>query len=253
MGEPGPRATELFFEVFEALPTQGPGYRACARRALALCRDLPSAPRVLDLGCGTGAQTLHLAEWTGGSILAIDSHAPSIARLQATLAERGLAGRVEARVGDMARLGLPAGSFDLVWSEGAFYNLGIEEALGICRGLLRPGGRVAFSDAVWRKEAPPEPVQACFADYPGMGRVEAVLARIERGGFTLLGHFPLPDEAWWDDFYTPMTRRIETLRSRYAGDEEALGVLEGIAEEPRLHRKWGDFYGYEFFVAGRRG
>ena len=253
MDETDPRAMGLFFQVFESLPRQGPGNRACARKALRLCRDLPSSPRILDLGCGVGGQTHHLAGLTAGSILAVDSHAPFVARLEATLAERGLSRRVEAVAEDMARLELPPGSFDLVWSEGAFYNIGIDRALGICHGLLRPGGHVAFTDAVWRKEDPPEQVKASFADYPGMGRAEEVLARIEKGGFTLLGHFPLPDEAWWDDFYTPMTRRIETLRSRYAGDEEALGVLEGIAEEPRLHRKWGDVYGYEFFVAGRRG
>jgi len=252
MDEADPRAMGLFFEVFESLPRQGPGNRACARRALDLCRDLPSSPRVLDLGCGTGAQTLHLAEWTSGSILAIDSHPPFVARLQATLAAGGLSPRVEAMVGNMDRLELPAGSFDLVWSEGAFYNIGIDKALGICQGLLRPGGHVAFTDAVWRKEDPPEQVEASFADYPGMGRAEDVLARIEKGGFTLLGHFTLPDEAWWDDFYTPMTRRIEALRQKYAGDEEALGVLDELAREPRMHREYGEWYGYEFFVARRR-
>ena len=46
------------FEVFEALPRQGPGDRACAERALALCDELPATPRILDLGCGVGAQTM---------------------------------------------------------------------------------------------------------------------------------------------------------------------------------------------------
>ena len=72
---------------------------------------------------------------------------------------------------------------------------------------------------------------------------------IERSGFTLLGHFTLPDEAWWDDFYTPMERRIVELRGKYAGDEEALAVLDEIAEEPAMHRRYSDYYAYEFFVA----
>ena len=140
MNEPTPRFQQLFFEVFETLPRQGPGNRASAAKAFALCRDLPPSPAVLDLGCGVGGQTLYLAELTSGSIVAVDSHAPSIERLRTTVIERGIARRVSAAVADMGSLELPAASFDLVWSEGALYNLGIENALRVCHTLLRPGG-----------------------------------------------------------------------------------------------------------------
>jgi hypothetical protein len=59
----------------------------------------------------------------------------------------------------------------------------------------------------------------------------------------------LPDEAWWDDFYAPMERRIETLRSTYAGDIEALAALDEVAQEPEMHRRHSAYYAYEFFVA----
>jgi cyclopropane fatty-acyl-phospholipid synthase-like methyltransferase len=81
------RYWEVFFEVYEALPRQGPGNRACVQHARALCRELPSSPAVLDLGCGVGGQTLHLAELLRGSIVAIHNHAPSIERLNAALTE----------------------------------------------------------------------------------------------------------------------------------------------------------------------
>lgn len=242
----------IFFEVYEPLPRQGPGNRASAARALGLCRDLPPNPAVLDLGCGVGGQTLHLAELTRGSIVAIDRHAPSIERLQATIAERGLAHRVQPVVGDMAHPGHAPESFDLVWSEGALYNVGIENAVRICHGLLRPGGYLAFTDAVWLKENPPPEVKASFdLDYPAMGNVSGVLAAIERSGLTLVGHFTLPDEAWWDDFYTPMQRLIQALRCKYAGDAEALAVLCQLAQEPEIHGRHSTYYAYEFFVARR--
>jgi SAM-dependent methyltransferase len=253
MNEPASRFWEVFFEVYEALPRQGPGNRACAARALSLCRDLPPSPVVLDLGCGVGGQTLHLTELTSGSIVAIDSHAPSIERLNATLAERGLSQRVRALVGDMAHPEQPQNSFDLIWSEGAIYNIGIENALRICHGLLRPGGHLAFTDAVWRKEDPPPEVKASFdLDYPTMGWADDVLAAIEKCDFELLGRFTLPDEAWWDDFYTPMQRRIGVLRGKCANDAEALAVLDQLAQEPEMHRRYSDYYAYEFFVV-RRG
>ncbi len=252
MSEPASRFWEIFFEVYEALPRQGPGNRACAVRALALCRDLPAAPAVLDMGCGIGGQTLQLAELTSGSIVAIDNHAPSIKRLSATIAARGLGQRVRALVADMANTGLPPASFDLIWSEGALYNLGLENALRVCHALLRTGGYLAFTDAVWRKASPPPEVRAAFdLDYPTMGWTTDVLAAIASCGFELLGHFTLPDEAWWDDFYTPMQDRVQQLRAAYAADREALEVLDHVAQEPELHRMHSDCYAYEFFVTRR--
>jgi SAM-dependent methyltransferase len=254
MTEPTPRFWEIFFDLYEGLPRQGPGNRACAEKALGLCRDLPPVPAVLDLGCGVGGQTLHLFALLPGAIItAIDSHAPSIKRLRTMVAERGLSARVRPMVGDMAHPGLPPESLDLIWSEGALYNLGIENALRVCHGLLRPGGYLAFTDAVWRKENPPPEVKASFDfDYPTMGRVPNVLAAIDRTGFSLVDHFTLPDEAWWDDFYTPMERRIEVLRGKYTGDAEALAVLDQLAQEPEMHRRHSDYYAYEFFGARRR-
>lgn len=253
MSELSARFWPVFFELYESLPRQGPGIRACAERALSMCGDLPPAPAVLDLGCGAGGQTVHLAELTAGTIVAVDSHEPNIERLRQRAAGRGLAERISPVVGDMSNLALPQESFDVVWSEGALYNIGIGNALRICRGLLRPGGYMAFTDAVWRAENPPEEVKQSFdLDYPAMGTVYGVLAEIAGCGFELIGHFTLPDEAWWDDFYTPMEARIGELRSKYAGDGEALDVLDQLAGEPVMHRKHAHCYAYEFFVARKR-
>lgn len=244
-----PRFSEIFFEVFDALPRQGPGNKASAQRALAMCAGLPQAPAILDLGCGSGCQTFYLAELTSGSITALDSHEPAIARLRAEAARRGLSGRIEAMVGDMADPPVPQATFDLVWSEGALYNIGIEPALDVCARVLKPGGHLVFTDAVWRRDDPPEAVRAGFeADYPGMGRVEDLLALIARSRFELLGHFTLPDEAWWDDFYSPMEARVADLQRKYRDDSEALELLAGIGREPELHRLHSDCYAYEFIV-----
>ena len=246
------RGKDFFFEVFEQLPRQGPGSLSCTRQALALCRELPPSPRVLDLGCGSGLQTLHLASLVEGSILAIDIYRPLVERLRAQLEDLGLSGRVEARVADMSALDLPPESFDLVWSEGALYNLGLERALPICAGLLRPGGFLAFTDAVWRGDHPPTEVSEAFADYPTMGRVEDALSLLDASDWSRVDHFDLPDAAWRDDFYSPMEHRIEALRAKYANDVEALAALDEVAKEPQMHRRSGHHYGYTFFIARRR-
>jgi len=249
---PSARFWDIFFEVYEALPRQGPGNRASAARALGMCPGLPAAPRILDLGCGVGGQTLHLADLTRGRIVAVDNHAPFIERLQESVAARGLEDRIRPLCADMADTGLPAGSFDLVWSEGALYNLGLDTALPLCRRLLRPGGHLVFTDAVWRKSDVPDEVRRGFElDYPGMGVTPDVLAALARHDLEVLGHFTLPDAAWWEDFYTPMAARVNELRRVYAVNPEALSVLDAIGREPELHAAHGDCYAYEFFVTKR--
>ena len=248
--EPTTRFWEIFFELYEGLPRQGPGNRTCAVKALGLCRDLPPKPAVLDLGCGVGGQTLYLAELLQQAVItAMDSHEPSIKKMRDTVADQGLSDRIQPVVGDMATPGFPPASFDLIWSEGALYNIGIEKALRLYHGTLRSGGYIAFTEAVWRKDNPPPEVKASFdLDYPAMGRVPDVVAAIARTGFTLVDHFTLADEAWWDDFYTPMEQRIAGLRKKYAADAEAVEILSQLAQEPEMHRKYPDFYAYEFFV-----
>jgi hypothetical protein len=105
---------------------------------------------------------------------------------------------------------------------------------------------------VWRRENPPPEVKAGFdQDYPAMGWLDDDAAAIQDCGFELVGHFTLPDETWWDDFYTPMEARIAELRVRYAGDMEASAILDQLAMEPEMHRRYSDFYAYEFFVVRR--
>jgi SAM-dependent methyltransferase len=252
MNEFTPLFWKIFFEVYEKLPRQGPGNQNCAARALDLCSEMPGSPAILDMGCGVGAQTFYLAELTSGLIEAVDNHAPFIGSLQTAAAERELSHRIQARVGDMENLEYRPDSFDLIWSEGALYSIGLRNALIICHGLLRPGGYLSFTDAIWRKDNPPPEIKAGFDfDYPTMGALGDDLAVIQDCGFDLIGHFTLPDEAWWDDFYTPMENRIKELRDKYANDSEASAILDQLAAEPDMHRRYSDFYAYEFFVARR--
>lgn len=253
MNDDASRFWAIFLEVFEALPRQGPGNRACAARALSHCHDLPPAPEVLDLGCGVGAQTMHLAALTEGTITAVDSHGPNIDRLGETAAAAGLTHRITPLAADMAALGLEPARFDLVWSEGALYNLGLPKALPLCRDLLKPGGYLCFSEPVWRTDNPPQSVRDAFAEYPGMGFVAEALAAIGDASLEVSAHFTLPDEAWWDDFYTPMEHRIAALRAHYSDDPEALAMLDKVAAEPVMYREHGNTFAYEFFVVRRPG
>ena len=245
-----PRLFEVFLEVQRGLPRQGPGCRDGTLRALALCRDLPDRPSVLDVGCGPGLQTLVLAEALGTSIAALDLFPAYLAQLRSSAEAAGRDVHVVA--GDMAALPFMPASVDLLWSEGAAYIMGIEAALSAWRPLLGPGGFVALSELVWLEPDPPPEAAAFFAEeYPAMTDVEANAAALTRCGYELLGHFTLPDAAWWDDYYRPLEAKLPALRETFAGDAEALEIVETTAREIDLRRRHGASYGYQFYV-GRR-
>lgn len=60
---------------------EGLGNTECTQQAFALLEDLPSKPRILDVGCGPGAQTIDLSRLANGTIMAVDNHAPFLQSL----------------------------------------------------------------------------------------------------------------------------------------------------------------------------
>ncbi len=243
------RTAALFFELFSGLPRQGPGTAASTRRALGLVPDVGPATRVLDVGCGTGAQTLVLAESSPARIVAVDNHAPFVDELNRTARERGLADRLEARVADMRELDFADGAFDLIWCEGAIYNVGVEAGLRDWRRLLRPGGHVAFTDACWRKPDPPAECAAFWnREYPAIRATSALLNAVEACGYETVGHFPLPASAWWDDYYRPLQDNVTAFRRRYHDAPDARELADQCQAEIDIWHACSEFYGYEFVV-----
>lgn len=240
---------ELLVELHEGLDRLGPGDAESTLRALRLCRGLPAKPDILDIGCGTGAQTLTLAQHTDGTITATDLVPGLLERVAERAAASGLGYRVTTQVADMASLPFADGSFDLLWSEGALYILGFDTGLVAWRRLLRPSGYLVVTEASWfRDDAPPELSEFWAEGYPGMRSVEANAAAAKAAGWEVLATFPLPDESWTEGYYAPLRKRLVEFRREHAGDEEALGVASMTEREMELFETYSDYYGYAFYV-----
>jgi serine/threonine-protein kinase HipA len=238
---------EAFFHLYEGLPRQGPGSDACTREALRRLPPLPAQPRVLDLGCGSGRQTLVLADVLGTKVVAVDLHRPFLDQLDVAARERGLVDRVETRCADMGALELPPGSIDLLWSEGAIYLVGFEDGLRRCRPWLAPGGLAAVTECSWLGPARSEELTSFWREaYPAIGSVADNLARAGRAGFEVLGWFALPPSAWWDDYYLPLLARIRDLAPD--GDPALAAVIAETEREIDLYRRYHEVYGYVFYL-----
>lgn len=254
---------EFFYEMFDAsLPRLGPGDETSTLRALTMLRSAGFPPghdailratRILDLGCGNGAQTVVLARNTEGPILAADNHQPFLEELQRRVEAAGLAARVQVSLRDMRSLEKNDGPFDLVWSEGALFVMGFREGLTACHALLAPGGGLAVSEIAWLQPDPPAPCRQFFDTvYPAMTDIETNLATIRDCGHEIVGHFTEPESAWWEPFYHPLAERLRLLRPRYAADAEKLSMIEHVQTEIDIYRQYSAYYGNVFYVMRRR-
>jgi len=240
----------IFWELHSDLPREGPGDSASTARAYAAITNLPARPKILDIGCGPGMQTLDLARLSGGEIIAIDFHQPFLDELVRRAKNAGLEKHIQARKLSMFEMDFVPEQFDLVWSEGAIYIMGFEQGFAACRPLLKPGGYMAVTEASWfRPDAPQEVLDFWNQAYLDMGTVDENIHRLEKQGYRLVDHFHLPDSSWWEGYYNPLAERIAMLRKKYADDAGIQSPLDEELAEIALFRKYSSYYGYEFYIA----
>jgi len=221
-------------DLFLPLERCGPGDADSLRWALSVAGTGPDA-RVLDAGCGTGADLAGLlAAVPRGRVVAVDTAAPFIEQVRARFPQ------IRAELADMADP--PGGPFDLIWSAGAIYHLGVGPALAAWRWHLAPGGRVAFSDLCWMGADRPGAVAAFFAA-EGAEPVDPVEleARVRNAGWRVLGARWL-GPAGWAAYYDPLERRL-------AGFDGDPGLIAGFRQEIGLWRAHGARYDYRLIVA----
>ena len=240
---------KVFYEVFEEMPRQGPGDNESTKRAFGKIIGVKENPSVLDIGCGTGMQTLLLSRLTDGKITAVDNHKPFIDLLKKKIAETGAGEKIEALIGDMGNLPFLDESFDIIWSEGSVFIIGFENGLGLWKRLLKRNGYLVISDLVWFKRNPPEDAVKFFsAEGANVTYYEDLFKVIASAGYELKDSFRLPDESWWTYFYAPMLEIVERKRIEHRGDKKSEDVLDMLQLEAEIHKKYREFYGYSFFV-----
>ena len=117
------------------------GKRRWGRRVGMLIDGISEGMEVLELGCGTGYFTKELVE-TGARVVAIDI-SPELLEI----AERDIvAENVQFQVENAYAMGFEGGRFDAVIGSSVLHHLEIEKALSEIFRVLKPGGKVCFTE-----------------------------------------------------------------------------------------------------------
>lgn len=242
---------ELLIDFHRHGMRQGPGSKADTLRALSFV-DLNLTPdsQIADIGCGTGTQTITLARHTRGNIVAVDIFPELLSELDQRIQTIYLKNRIRTLGASMDDLDFEENSLDLIWSEGAIYNMGFEAGVRYWKNFLKPGGYLAVSEVTWiTNERPAEIEEFWNREYPEIDRSCQKIYQLEKHGYTLKGYFVLPRSSWWDNYYEPMLDRFGPFLKRHRNSEAAQKLVSGHKEEIRLFQDYGDYYSYGFYIA----
>jgi len=242
---------ELIIDLHKHAERQGPGSEADTLRALGLI-DISKRKglKIADLGCGTGGQTLTLARNTEAEITAVDLFPEFLEILDLNAKKEGLQDRIKTVSGSMDALNFEKESLDVIWSEGAIYNIGFERGIRLWQPYLKPGGYLCVSEITWTSTSRPRKIEAFWnAEYPEIDRASAKVGILENNGFSLMGYFTLPQDSWTHQYYEPLEEQFEPFLKRHNHSEPATRVVESHRDEMSLYHTYKAYYSYGFYIA----
>jgi ubiquinone/menaquinone biosynthesis C-methylase UbiE len=201
------------------------------RKAFDLLPRLDS-PYILDIGCGSGASTMELAELCNGRIVALDIDEHALNRLDAKIKKAGLSHRVSTLRRSMVDMNFPDETFDIIWSEGSIYVVGFENGLRGWSRFLRINGFLVVHDET--------------------GNLEVKLKQIPSCGYDLVDYFILDQDVWWTEYCVPLQKLIDEMRPRCAGEPKALALLDENQREIDMFSVHPELYHSTFFIMRKR-
>ena len=233
--------------LHSGLARQGPGDADFSDFIIRQLPELPPNPRIADIGCGAGAGSLVLAKKFHSRIKAVDFSKEFLDQMMHRARLDGFEALIEPVECDMGSLDWEPGSIDLLWSEGAAYNITFEGALQAWRPLMAKNGIAVISEMNYFSNEIPESVLKYMKHaYPGIKTESQNAALINSAGYELLAMHRLPAKAWWDNYYDPLRENIMALKG--TSDPIMQAVIEETEEEMRFFKEHQQDYGYTFYI-----
>jgi ubiquinone/menaquinone biosynthesis C-methylase UbiE len=175
------------------------------RRAYRLIPSL-TQPRILDIGCGKGQQTIELARLSGGEVIGIDIDLTVLTCLRQRIKQAGFGDRVRCLHVSLFDLQFDNNSFDVLWEEGVLHLLDLSRSLEKCRRLLKPEGYLVMHETtLW---------------------YESIQKKLTEFGFKLSNRHVLPKHYWWTEYGAPLERRIRAYCEMHSDASDSQEIAE---------------------------
>ncbi len=242
---------QLLIDLHRHAERQGPGGEAESKLALELAGVDQSHPlNIADIGCGTGASTILLAQELDTKITAVDFLPEFLDELQIRAKENGVEEKITTLNCSMKALSFADEEFDVIWSEGAIYNMGFKAGVSAWRRFLKPGGKLIVSEITWLSASRPSELQSHWdEEYPEIDVASAKIGILERHGYIPEAYFILPPHCWFENYYRPLQDRFDAFLEQHEQSEHAKAIVEAEQHEIALYEKYGEYYSYGVYMA----
>ncbi|MBP8967549.1 MAG: class I SAM-dependent methyltransferase [Paludibacteraceae bacterium] len=238
----------IIYDFFSNSERQGPGSPEETLRALSFINGLTEKSKIADIGCGTGGQTMVLGQNTPCEIIGVDAWPDFIDQFNQNAQSKNLQNRVKGIVGNMENLPFEEEELDLIWSEGAIYNIGFERGLNEWRKFLKKGGYIAVTENTWFSEERPAEIQDFWQKaYPEIDTIPTKVAQMQKAGYLPIATYVLP-ESVWIAYYSWQTLRREAFLKKYSGNKAVEEFIDAQRYEAELYDKYKEYYGYVFYI-----
>lgn len=241
----------LFLDLHRRNYRQGPGGDAQTELAMALAGLARNQSlKLADIGCGTGASTLCLARHLNVEITAVDFLPDFLESLKQQAESEGLSGRIETLEASMDELPFSENAYDVLWSEGAIYNMGFQNGIENWKRFIKPGGIFVASEITWLTHERPQEIQAHWdQEYPEIDVASAKIGQLEAAGYSPIGYFKLPESCWLENYYAPLKAGFEAFLERNNHAVAAQEIVSAEVAEIELYEKFKTFYSYGVYIA----
>ena len=231
---------------------QGPGGDAETEKAIGLAMMDRTAPlRIADIGCGTGASTLTLARLSNARLTAVDFLRDFLEVLDERAGNTGLSGRITTLACSMDNLPFRDEEYDVIWSEGAIYNIGFEKGVTDWNRYLKAGGLLVVSEITWLTASRPSELQkhwegeypeidVCLLENWRIGEKRLFSDRLFRSAGALLARQFIIGLCGTNSRISP---------NRNGNSEEARAIVEAENREMELYEQYKTHYGYGVYIA----
>lgn len=239
----------LICEYYLNLERQGPGSPEITAKALSFVDNLNPDSLIADIGCGTGGQTMELAKHAPGKITGVDLFPAFIDIFNSNARKLNFQERVKGIVGSMDKLQFKEEELDLIWSEGAIYNIGFERGLKEWKKFLKKGGHIAVSEVSWFTDERPAEIDEFWQDaYNQIDTIPNKVMQMQKAGYVPVAAFILPENCWIEHFYAPQDEAQKVFLNKKAGNKAAEEFIKNQQHETQLYYKYKEYYGYVFYI-----
>ena len=243
---------EIIRQIHKDMPRQGAGRNKYTQKAYEMIPPIVK-PRILDIGCGPGMQTIKLAKMSEGEVIGIDIFEQYLDQLRESIRKENLEDRVNAENMSMTEITYPEKYFDIIWAEGSIFIIGFEKGLLEWKKYLKGNGFIAIHDMAYIKDNPPKDLEDFWqSTYPEIKTFNEHIEIIEKSGYKVLGYFPLPDDAWWEFYYNPLQKRLPGLKQKFKDNPKGLEYIDFTEVEIEMHKKYNKWYASVFYIMQKK-